>query len=158
MTKNTSPTINQNLVRELASLLDELELSEIEYRNEGLTIRVKKSQTASSNSTDTIEVEKVNHTNEQFHSTLPPSKGLGVGLTSETISAPMVGIVYTSPDSNSPPFVKVGDLIAENQTVLLVEAMKVFNQIKAPKAGKVTKIFVENGSPVEFGEPLIAIS
>ena len=73
------------------------------------------------------------------------------------VPSPMVGVVYTSPDPDTPVYVKVGDQVAEGDTILLIEAMKVFNPIRAPKAGKVTRILVNGGSPVEFGEPLMII-
>ena len=69
----------------------------------------------------------------------------------------MVGVVYTSADPDTPAYVKVGDQVAEGDTILLIEAMKVFNPIRAPKAGKVVRILVNGGSPVEFGEPLMII-
>ena len=69
----------------------------------------------------------------------------------------MVGIVFTRSDPESLPFVNIGDQVSEGQTLLLIEAMKVFNPIVAPKAGKVTQILITNGAPVEFGEPLIVI-
>ena len=69
----------------------------------------------------------------------------------------MVGVVYLSPEPGSPPFVTLGQQVAAGQTVLLIEAMKTFNQIKAPKAGTVTSILVENSSPVEFGEVMMIV-
>ena len=69
----------------------------------------------------------------------------------------LVGTVYRQPDENSPPFVKVGDTVEAGQTLLLIEAMKTFNPVPAPKGGKVTQILVESQQPVEFGEPLIII-
>ncbi len=73
------------------------------------------------------------------------------------IASPMVGVAYLSPEPGSPPFVAVGQQVAAGQTVLLIEAMKTFNQIKAPKAGTVGRILVENSSPVEFGEVLMIV-
>jgi acetyl-CoA carboxylase biotin carboxyl carrier protein len=73
------------------------------------------------------------------------------------ITSPMVGVVYTSESPDAPPFVKVGDSVTEGQTLLLIEAMKVFNPIVAPRSGKVARILVVGGVPVEFGEPLIVI-
>jgi len=69
----------------------------------------------------------------------------------------MVGVVYTSAEPGQPPFVKAGDQVAEGQTLLLIEAMKVFNPITATRAGRVTRILVTNGAPVEFGEPLLIL-
>ncbi|MDH5750640.1 MAG: acetyl-CoA carboxylase biotin carboxyl carrier protein, partial [Rhodospirillales bacterium] len=74
-----------------------------------------------------------------------------------TITSPMVGIVYTAPEPGAAPFVRVGDQVAVGDPVLLIEAMKVFNQIRATHAGKVAKIMIKSGSPVEFGEPLMII-
>jgi acetyl-CoA carboxylase biotin carboxyl carrier protein len=69
----------------------------------------------------------------------------------------MVGIAYLSPEPSAPLFVTVGQVVAAGQTLLLIEAMKTFNQIKAPKAGTVTRILVPSGTPVEYGQPLMII-
>ena len=73
------------------------------------------------------------------------------------VTSPMVGIVYLAPEPGAPPFVTIGQPVAAGQTVLLIEAMKTFNQIKAPKAGTVSAILVQNGAPVEYGEALIIL-
>lgn len=73
------------------------------------------------------------------------------------VPSPMVGTAYLQAEPGSPAFVSVGDTVSEGQTVLIVEAMKTMNQIPAPRAGKVTRILVEDGSPVEFGAPLMII-
>ncbi len=73
------------------------------------------------------------------------------------VPSPMVGIAYLSPDPASPPFITQGQAVATGQTVMLIEAMKTFNQIKAPHAGTVTRILVSNGQPVEYGQPLLVI-
>ncbi len=73
------------------------------------------------------------------------------------VKSPMVGVVYLSSDPNAANYVKIGDTVAEGDTVCLIEAMKTFNPVKAHTAGKVTKILVESGDPVEYGEPLIVI-
>jgi len=73
------------------------------------------------------------------------------------IKSPMVGVVYLSSNPNSAPYVKVGDVIAAGDIVCLIEAMKTFNPVKASKGGKVTKILVESGDPVEYGAPLIIV-
>lgn len=74
-----------------------------------------------------------------------------------TVKSPMVGVVYLASDPNTPDYVKVGSQVAAGDTVCLIEAMKTFNPVKAHKGGKVTKILVEGGDPVEYGEPLIVI-
>ena len=73
------------------------------------------------------------------------------------ITSPMVGVAYLTPEPSAPPFVSVGQSVAAGETLLLIEAMKTFNQIKAPRAGTVTRILVSNGAPVEYGEPLLIL-
>ncbi len=73
------------------------------------------------------------------------------------VASPMVGTVYLQAEPGSPPFVKVGDTVAEGQTILIIEAMKTMNQIPAPRAGRIKRILVEDGSPVEFGAPLLIL-
>ncbi len=73
------------------------------------------------------------------------------------VTSPMVGVAFLSPDPASPPFVGPGQIVTAGQTVMLIEAMKTFNQIKTPHAGTVTRILVANGQPVEFGQPLLVI-
>ena len=74
-----------------------------------------------------------------------------------TVKSPMVGVVYLSSNPNSPTYVKVGDSVSEGDTLCLIEAMKTFNPVKAPRAGKVTKVLVESGDPIEYGAPLFVI-
>jgi acetyl-CoA carboxylase biotin carboxyl carrier protein len=74
-----------------------------------------------------------------------------------TITSPMVGTVYLSPEPGAAAYVKVGDQVKEGQTLLIIEAMKVMNSIRAPKAGRVARIFANNAAPVEYGEPLLVI-
>jgi acetyl-CoA carboxylase biotin carboxyl carrier protein len=74
-----------------------------------------------------------------------------------TLTSPMVGTVYLAPEPKAAPFVNVGDKVREGQTVLIIEAMKVMNAIRAPRGGTVTRILVANGAPVEYGEPLLVI-
>ena len=73
------------------------------------------------------------------------------------VTSPMVGVAYLSSEPTAAPFVTVGSKVAQGQTLLLIEAMKTYNQIKAPRAGTVTRILVESGTPVEFGEPLMIV-
>ena len=73
------------------------------------------------------------------------------------VKSPMVGTFYSSPDPDSPPYVKVGDHVGPETTVCIVEAMKVFNQIPSEVAGKIVAVLAENGQPVEFGQPLFKV-
>lgn len=146
MNETPKNEIDEDVVRQLTRLLEENGLTEIEYGRDGWHIRVARgeggSHQVSSGRTDgqtraSATAAEIDHSN--------------------AITSPMVGVVYTSPDADAPPFVKAGDEVNEGQTLLLIEAMKVFNPITAPKAGKVIRILVTNGSPVEFGEPLIVL-
>ena len=74
-----------------------------------------------------------------------------------SVKSPMVGTAYTAPEPGARPYVEVGDTVQEGQTIMIVEAMKTMNQIPAPRGGKITAIYVEDGQPVEYGEPLVAI-
>ena len=147
MAKNLKTDIDEELVRKLATLMDETGLTEIEYGIEGINIRVSKAAnyavaapalpSAAPVATEIAEVDAASHP--------------GV------VKSPMVGVVYTSSDPDSPAFVKVGDTVSEGKTLMLIESMKVFNPILAPKAGRISQILISGGSPVEFGEPLVII-
>ena len=80
-----------------------------------------------------------------------------VSVDGVEISSPMVGTFYTSQDPDSPPFVSVGDSVGEDSTVCIIEAMKIFNEIKSQCSGTITKVLVANGEPVEFGQPLFIV-
>ena len=140
-------TIDEDLVRKLAKLLEETGLSEIEYGLGDLCIRVAK------------------HAAPQVHAVASAPAPSAPAAATDTrpsnhpgaVNAPMVGVAYTSPEPGSPPFVQVGDEVKEGQTIFLIEAMKVFNPISAPKSGKVTRVFIDNETPVEYGETLAII-
>ena len=89
---------------------------------------------------------------------IPPSPPGEEPAPAGAVTSPMVGIVYLAPEPGAPPYVTLGQTVTAGQTLLLIEAMKTFNQIKAPRAGTVTQILVAAGSPVEYGQPLIVIA
>ena len=148
MPKTDRPDIDADLVRKLAELLDETGMTEIEYGTTDWHLRVSKGGGA-----------PAAWWPRRSPCPHPPWRWRGAPAESHpgTLKSPMVGVVYTLPEPDAPPMIKVGDPVTEGQTVLLIEAMKVFNPIKAPRAGTVTRIFVSNGDPVEFGEPLLVI-
>ncbi len=140
--------IDSGLVRKLASLLEETGLSEIEYGAGDWHLRVARNAAPAAAAPGTASVEDE----------VPPAAGSEPFIDDPgALLAPMVGIVYTAPEPGAPPFVKVGDAVSEGQPVLMIEAMKVFNQIAAPRTGKVTRILISNGTPVEYGEALMII-
>ena len=144
--------VDDKLIKKLAKLLDETGLAEIEYGEGDVNIRVSKGGTNISHSVGVgAAPAPAVPAAESVPATDSHAEHPGV------VTSPMVGVVYTSPEPGAAAFVNVGDSVSAGQVVMLIEAMKVFNQIKAPKSGKVTKILVESGSPVEFGEPLLIV-
>ena len=144
------PSIDQDLIRQLAALLKETDLSEIEIEQDDLRIRVARGGSTMQVATPAPVAAPV----------LVPDAGATTGHAanhSGAVKSPMVGTAYLAPGPGVPDFVSVGDSVKAGQTVLIVEAMKTMNQIAAPKAGKVIAILVENGQPVEFGEPLLIV-
>ena len=148
-------------INEMTELLCKHDLSEIEYNktlseNSSISIRIKKgveqvlpfdpnNLNVANNFLNSKPVEDSHETIEE------------VTESSSILSSPMVGTVYLSPDPNSDPFVKIGDTVKEGQPVVIIEAMKTMNHIPANKSGIIRKIFVDDASPVEFGDPLITI-
>ncbi len=146
--------IDSDLVRKMADLLEDTGLTEIEYAHQdGWHIRVAKGGMMSA------PVVAAPAAPAPAAAVAPAAEASAADLANHpgAVSSPMVGVAYLNPDPDSPQFVNLGDTVTEGQTLMLIEAMKVFNPIHAPKAGKVTQILVENGSPVEYGEPLIII-
>jgi acetyl-CoA carboxylase biotin carboxyl carrier protein len=144
------------LVRELAQLLSESNLSEIEYENADCRIRVARAPGAPLAG---AIVHPATAAAADGLSDVSPAARDDAALMSHPglLTSPMVGVAYTSPDPDAAPFVRAGNSVSEGETVLLIEAMKVFNPIAAPRSGRVLRIFVANGTPVEYGEPLLII-
>lgn len=143
-------TVDKELIKELAELLEETGLSELEVEQDGLRIKVARNFSVGVQSVATP-------------TPLPASPGITPAKTEEAdsnknaVKSPMVGTIYRSPEPGSKPFIEVGSKVAEGQTCLIVEAMKTMNPIPAPRSGTVTAILVEDSSPVEFGEPLFIL-
>jgi acetyl-CoA carboxylase biotin carboxyl carrier protein len=138
-----------DLIRELAKLLEETGLGEIEIEKDGSRVRV-----ASHGAAEPGMVQPPPSPAPQPRPSLdafpPPS-------TAGMVTSPMVGTAYLASEPGARPFVDVGSVVKAGDTLLIIEAMKTMNQIPAPRAGKVTQILVEDGQPVEFGEPLMII-
>jgi acetyl-CoA carboxylase biotin carboxyl carrier protein len=145
--------IDQDLIRDLAQLLSETNLTEIEIEQDGLRVRVAR-QTGSA-----VAVAPV-ATVAAIPAAVAASVPVGVLDASKhagTVTSPMVGTAYLAPEPGAKPFVEVGSTVRTGDTLLIIEAMKTMNQIPAPKSGTVIQILVEDGTPVEFGEPLMII-
>jgi acetyl-CoA carboxylase biotin carboxyl carrier protein len=140
-----------SLIRELALLLDETNLTEIEIERAGLRVRVARS----------VSIAAAVPASHQPAATVPaaaiPAVVADIGKHPGAVPSPMVGTVYWASEPGAKPFVEVGSKVTAGQTLLIIEAMKTMNQIPAPRAGTVTQILIEDGSPVEYGEPLVII-
>jgi acetyl-CoA carboxylase biotin carboxyl carrier protein len=148
------PSLDQELIRELAQLLTETGLTEIEIDREGVRVRVARQLMAGPALSAAVAAATPAAAPAQpapAGADADPAKHPGC------VRSPMVGVAYVAPEPGSPPFVSVGTRVSQGQTLLIIEAMKTMNHIPAPKAGVITSILVENGQPVEFGEPLAII-
>ncbi len=152
MAKSPKNEIDEELVKNLTRLLEENNLTDIEYGRDGWHIRVGRGSGVTVSESRRISLDA-----DTSPGAAPGPDESSAADNPNAVTSPMVGVVFTGPDSDSPPFVKPGDEITEGQTLLLIEAMKVFNPITAPKSGRVTEILVANGAPVEFGEPLLIL-
>lgn len=148
--------IDQALIRDLANILNDTDLSEIEVEQDDMRIRVSRA------APQMMAMPQMAY--QQFAAPAPVAAQASPVVSAEPVrnlanalTAPMVGTVYLAPAPGSRPFVEVGSIVKEGQTLLIIEAMKTMNQIPAPRSGKVVEIIVEDGRPVEYGEPLIVI-
>ena len=142
--------VDQELIRQLAALLTETDLSEIEIETDGLKLRVAR-QVAQA----------------VTHVAAPAPAAASAAAAAPTVAdaaahpgsvaSPMVGTAYLSPEPGAPAFVQAGKQVSEGETILIIEAMKTMNHIPAPRSGKLTAVLVDDGQPVEFGEPLFVI-
>ena len=153
----SGPKVDNNLIRELAALLDETGLSEIEWEAEGQRVRVAKHGAATPVVREPAPAAAP--VKEQPPAAPPPAPAPAMDDASHpgAVTSPMVGTAYLSPEPDARPFVQAGDTVAEGQTLLIVEAMKMMNPIPAPRGGKVAQVLVSNGAPVEYGEVLVII-
>ena len=153
--KASADPIDSRLVRKLADILTETGLSEIEVEHGGLKIRVAKNLVAAPVMQYAPAPAPV--AAAAAPAAAPAAAAAPARAAGDEVKSPMVGTVYLQPNPGSPPFVKVGDTVEAGQTLFIIEAMKTMNPVPAPKAGKVVEVLVEDGTPVEFGEPLAII-
>lgn len=156
MSDNKKPqAIDPKLVRELAAIINESGLSEIEVEHGELRLRIARTLVAA----PAVTTHVVNAAPAPAPALPPPAASPAADAAAHpgAVPSPMVGTAYLSPEPGAPPFIKVGDTVTAGQTLMVVEAMKTFNPIPAPRAGKVTAILVTDAQPVEYGEPLVII-
>ena len=148
-------------IRQLAALLKESDLSEIEVAREyGDDDQLRVRVTRHSAAPPPVAAPQVVHVTAPAAS-LTPSRPVDtpddLARQPGAVASPMVGTVYLQPEPEAPAFVRVGDPVTEGQTLMIIEAMKTMNAIPSPRAGTVRRILVDDGSPVEFGAPLMII-
>ncbi len=147
--------VDHDLIRELAQLLKETGLSEIEIDRDGMRVRVAREMTMLAAPAAAASAAAIAAAAAQAPA--PESGPADFSKHPGCLHSPMVGTVFLAPEPGAAPFVEVGSRVSQGQTILIIEAMKTMNQIPAPKAGTVTRILVGNQQPVEFGEPLAII-
>jgi acetyl-CoA carboxylase biotin carboxyl carrier protein len=138
------------LIRELALLLDETNLTEIEIERAGLRVRVARNISIAASVPTGVQAPAP-------AAAAPTAAVADVSKHPGVVPSPMVGTAYWASEPGAKPFIEIGSKVSVGQTLLIIEAMKTMNQIPSPRAGIVTQILVEDGQPVEFGEPLVII-
>ena len=145
-----TPTIDHDVIRDLAKLLDETGLTEIEFERDGVSVRVARNLSVPAGRSRPAEVA-VTAPSPAAVPAADPGQHPGVVLS------PMVGTAYRGPAPGARPFVDVGSQVKAGDPLIIIEAMKTMNQIPAPRSGTVVQILVEDGQPVEYGEPLLIV-
>ena len=148
--------IDTEFVRKLAQLLQETGLGEIELADGDKRIRVARPAVTVAAAPVAAPVAVAAPATAAGPGAAASANG-DLGKHPGAVKSPMVGTAYLAPEPGKPHFVVVGDKVTAGQTLLIIEAMKTFNPIKAPKAGTVTQILIDNARPVEFGEPLMIV-
>lgn len=151
--------IDRDFIRELAHLVRDAELSEIRIEHEGMRLRISRGTTPEPMAYYAPAAP------QQSPAQAPsgPPSGAPADASPEAatrgapVPSPMVGTVYRAPEPGANAFVEVGDEVREGQTVMIVEAMKHMNEVAAPQSGRVVSVLVEDGQPVEYGQPLLTI-
>ena len=144
--------MDTEFIRKLAKLLEETNLGEIEMADGDRKIRVARPAAAPAQPAHPAPVAAT-----PISASAPILAANDVTKHPGAVKSPMVGTAYLSPEPGKPVFVNIGDKIAAGQTLLIIEAMKTFNPIKAPKAGTVAQVLIDNAQPVEFGQPLMIV-
>lgn len=155
-----SNPIDTKVISKLAEILDKTNLTELKYEDESCHISL-------SRNCNTIIPSYVQNSSQLISQPTPivetkeeeilPNNDTDYENNPNTVKSPMVGVVYLASDPTADTYIHIGDTVEVGATVCLIEAMKTFNPVKAHKGGRVTKILVESGDPVEYGAPLIVI-
>lgn len=149
--------MNREELRELIRLVEESGIDELEIRRWGHTVRIVKNGTLAAkpppiaSTNERVEIAASGAPSSSAEAPPAPSPGLHL------VHSPMVGTFYRAPSPEAPPFVEVGDTVRAGQTLCILEAMKLMNELQSEVSGTVRAVLVENGSPVEYGQPLFEI-
>ena len=143
--------MNRRELRELIRLVEESDIDELEIRRWGRTIRIVKNGVTPSATAPAAAPAPA------APPPAAPADAVESSLDHHAVKSPMVGTFYRSPSPEAPPFVEVGDRVRPGQTLCILEAMKLMNELQAEVAGVVRKILVDNGAPVEYGQPLFEL-
>jgi acetyl-CoA carboxylase biotin carboxyl carrier protein len=145
--------IDAELVKKLAGLLDETRLTEIEYAVGEFRLRVTRAPTP----VQAVAAPQALAPAALAPASVPAAETADLAEHPGAVTSPIVGTVYLSPQPGAAPFVRVGDAVSVGQTLLIIEAMKVMNQIKSPKSGKLARILVSDAGPVEYGQVVMIL-
>lgn len=151
----TKESVDRDLIRDLADLLKNTDLTEIEVETDEVKIRVARQVSAAQVTVAApAPVAAAPIAAPAAAITAAPAEA---AVSANAVPSPMVGTAYLAPEPGAAQFATIGSTVKEGQTILIIEAMKTMNQIPAPRSGTVTQILIEDGQPVEFGEPLLVI-
>lgn len=161
MSDKKPTNVDPGLVRELAAILNDTGLSEIEVEHGELRLRLARTLVAAAPAAAPAFVAAAPAPIAAAAPAPAPAAAAPAAADMSkhpgAVPSPMVGTAYLSPEPGAPAFIKIGDSVNQGQTLMVVEAMKTFNPIPAPRAGKITAILVTDAQPVEFGEPLVIL-
>ncbi|RUT91495.1 acetyl-CoA carboxylase biotin carboxyl carrier protein [Mesorhizobium sp. USDA-HM6] len=146
--------VDQQLIRDLAGILNDTNLTEIEVELGDLKVRVSRQSQAVHAVAAPLPVPAAAAVAAPAQSA---AAGAAADLSQNAVPSPMVGTAYLAPSPDAKPFVEIGQKVKEGQTLLIIEAMKTMNQIPSPRTGTVTAILIEDAQPVEYGMPLVVI-
>ncbi|GLS30692.1 acetyl-CoA carboxylase biotin carboxyl carrier protein [Mesorhizobium albiziae] len=150
--------VDQQLIRDLAGILNDTNLTEIEVEQGDLRVRVSRQSAAVHTVAAPVAPVFPGQTNAAPAQPAAAAVAAAPADPSKNaVPSPMVGTAYAAPSPDAKAFIEVGQQVREGQTLLIIEAMKTMNQIPSPRAGTVTAILFEDGQPVEYGEPLVVI-
>lgn len=154
---NKDSTVDPTLVRELAGILKDTDLTEIEIESGETRIRVSRTREAPIAQQMPMHYQAAPMQAQMAPAPSPLASAPATGPEVGSVPSPMVGTVYLSAAPGAKPFIEVGQQVSEGQTIVIIEAMKTMNQIPAPRSGVVKRICIDNAQPVEYGEALVVI-